>query len=404
MGYQIDKSINRVTNPITAEGQSQSRPPTRPRPQQRRPLAPVEEEEPDTEHEVRGEEEERQKERVFHWSVNVSTQVTIRVNQLARSLKTKRIGRPATEGPEIDSDFEEGEEAHKFQEELETLLKKFEEDEIGVNEQSEYLPLERPILQLLTQSRSFRICRRDLFCPDESCIQTGKFRTLGQLTNHTQSKHGAIKEETADMFRYFIQRMLPMEIEMKVMTNEEREVQRDWNSCRCHFPGCTYINMKAYMVDSYVRGLHKETKKDMKTLGWFWGTLHTMIKENPKMTIAGALGQGHFWECKMEGCHQPFQSQKAMGHHFSQAHAAHMRKGWKGQSRRLNQTWKTVTREESDEDTQNERREERREEVHEENESTKGRAPPHQEPPPIRTEKPEARARAREGARMDHNL
>jgi hypothetical protein len=223
---------------------------------------------------------------VFDWSDNVSTQVTIRMNQLARSLKTKRIGRPATEGPEINSDFEEGEEAHKFQEELETLLKEFEEDEIGVNEQSEYLSLERPILQLLAQSRCFRICRRDLFCPDESCIQTKKFKSLGQLTNHMQSEHGATKEETADMFRYLIQGMLPMEIERKVMTNEERVVKRDWNFCRCHFPGCTDINTKAYMVDSHVRGLHDEMKKDMKTLGWFWGTLHTMIKENPKMTIA----------------------------------------------------------------------------------------------------------------------
>jgi hypothetical protein len=228
-------------------------------------LVPIEEEEPDTEREVRGEEE-----RVFAWSDNTSIQVTIRMNQLARLLKTKRIGRPAIEGPEINSDFEEGEEeAHKFQEELEALMKEFEEDEIEVNEQSEYLSLERPILELLAQSRCFRICRRELFCPDENCIQTKKFKSLGQLTNHMQSEHGATKEETADMFRYFIQRMLPMEIEMKVMTNEEREVKRDWNYCRCHFPGCTYINTKAYMVDSHVRALHKEMKKDMKKLGWF---------------------------------------------------------------------------------------------------------------------------------------
>jgi hypothetical protein len=109
-----------------------------------------------------------------------------------------------------------------------------------------------------------------------------------------------------------------------------------------------------------------------------------MIKENAKMTIAEALGQGHFWECKIEGYHQPFQSQKAREHHFSQAHAAHTREGSKAQSRRLNQTWKTVTREENDEDEdediQNERREETREEIQEENESTEGRAPPHQEP------------------------
>jgi hypothetical protein len=67
-----------------------------------------------------------------------------------------------------------------------------------------------------------------------------------------QVKHGATKEETADMFRYLIQRMLPMEIEMKVTTSGDHEVKRDWKFCRCHHPGCTYINTKAYMVDSHV--------------------------------------------------------------------------------------------------------------------------------------------------------
>jgi hypothetical protein len=74
----------------------------------------------------------------------------------------------------------------------------------------------------------------------------------------------------------------------------------------------------------------------------------------------------------MEGCHQPFQSQKAMGHHFSQAHAAHTKEGWKTQSRRLNQTWRTVTQAEREEENQDEREEERRREYHEENEKVEG--------------------------------
>jgi hypothetical protein len=156
-----------------------------------------------------------------------------------------------------------------FQEELETRLKNFEEDEIGMEEQSEYLSIERPILQLLAQCGSFRICRREFFCPDESCIQTKKLKTLGRLMNHMQTKHGASKEETSDMFRYLISRMSPMEIEMKVTTNDEHEVKREWNFCRCHYPGWTYIDTKTYMVDSRVRATHKEMKKDMKTMGWF---------------------------------------------------------------------------------------------------------------------------------------
>jgi hypothetical protein len=279
----------------------QSQSPARPRPQAE-PRIPtpapieVEGEEPDTEHEVKREEKEEEghkEERVFDWKDDVNTRITMRMNQFANLLKTKRIVRPAIEGPDIESDIEEGEEeAHMFQEELETLLKNFKEHEIGIEKQSEYLFLERPILQLLAQSRSFRICRRELFCPDENCIQTKKLKTLGQLTNHTHTKRRASKEETSNMFRYFISKMVPMEIEMKVTTNDEHEVKREWNFCRCHYPGHTYINTKTYMVDSHVRATHKEMKKDMNTLRWFWGTLHTMIKANPKMTIAEALGQG----------------------------------------------------------------------------------------------------------------
>jgi hypothetical protein len=61
-----------------------------------------------------------------------------------------------------------------------------------------------------------------------------------------QIKHEASKEEASGMFRYLISRMLPMEIEMKVTTNSEHEVKREWNFCRCHYPGCTYINTKAW--------------------------------------------------------------------------------------------------------------------------------------------------------------
>jgi hypothetical protein len=166
-----------------------------------------------------------EEERVFDWRDDVNTRITMKMNQFANLLKTKRIGRPAIEGPDIESDIEEGEEGvHKFQEELETLLKNFEEDKIGMEEQSEYLSLEKPILQLLPQGRSFRICRRELFCPDENCIQTMKLKTLGQLMNHMQIEHRASKEDTSNMFRYFISRVIPMEIEMKVTTNDEHVV------------------------------------------------------------------------------------------------------------------------------------------------------------------------------------
>jgi hypothetical protein len=78
---------------------------------------------------------------------------------------------------------------------------------------------------------------------------------------------------------------------MKVTTREEHEVKRDWNCCRCHHPRCSYINTKAYVVDTHVKKDHKEMKKDIKILRWFWGTLHTMMMTNPKISITEALGQ-----------------------------------------------------------------------------------------------------------------
>jgi hypothetical protein len=54
------------------------------------------------------------------------------MNQLANLLKINRIGRAQILGPDIESDVEEAEEAEadNFREDLETLLRSFEEYEI----------------------------------------------------------------------------------------------------------------------------------------------------------------------------------------------------------------------------------------------------------------------------------
>jgi hypothetical protein len=272
------------------------------------------------------------------------------MNKLAQLLKVKRIGRAANLGPDIESDIAEAEEeeADRFLGELESLLRSFQEDEIE-EEHFAQVSLQDPVLLLLAQHRSFRICRRELFCPVEKCRYAKPFTSVGQMANHIQSKHGATKEETADMFRFVISKLLPRRIEMKVTTDEGRTARRKWSFCRCHHPDCGYIKAKAYLVDTHIRDHHKEMKKDMKTLGWFWGTLHTMMKVDPKMTIAEALGEGQFWECKTEKCHQPFHSRKALAHHFVQAHAKDTREGWEALSRRLTQKWAMIDDVRSDE-------------------------------------------------------
>jgi pyruvate/2-oxoglutarate dehydrogenase complex dihydrolipoamide acyltransferase (E2) component len=85
--------------------------------------------------------------------------------------------------------------------------------------------------------------------------------------------------------------------------------------------------------------------KDIKTLGWFWGTIHTIVKQNPKMTIAEALGEGQFWECKTENSHQPFPTERSLRQHFTESHAAYTQEGWEAAARCLNQSWSQIAEE-----------------------------------------------------------
>jgi hypothetical protein len=111
------------------------------------------------------------------------------MNQLANLLKVERIGRPRIQGPDINSDFEEAEEeeAENFREELEALLRSFEDDEIKPEEQSTEVSLNEPVLLLLAQNRSFRICRREVQVPFISgqirfCLTVQAHRSLSSLT------------------------------------------------------------------------------------------------------------------------------------------------------------------------------------------------------------------------------
>jgi hypothetical protein len=100
-------------------------------------------------------------------------------------------------------------------------------------------------------------------------------------------------------------------------------------------------------VEEHIRKKHNEMVKDIKALGWFWGTIHTMIKANPWTTIVEVLGRVSFFECRMEGCGLPFQTETALAHHFSQIHAAYTQEGWETSSRRLNQEWVQVDMDQS---------------------------------------------------------
>jgi hypothetical protein len=76
--------------------------------------------------------------------------------------------------------------------ELERLLKRFEEDEI---EEAQFakISLESPVLFLLAQHRSFRICQRKFFYPEQDCQSNRPITSLGRLTSERETSHGASK-------------------------------------------------------------------------------------------------------------------------------------------------------------------------------------------------------------------
>jgi hypothetical protein len=151
--------------------------------------------------------------------------------------------------------------------------------------------------------------------------------------------HEASKEETSDIVRYLISRFLPGRIEMIAKTQTGQKVAGNWNCCRCDHPKDNYLSESARNVETHMRKQHESMREDIKALGVFWGTIHTLIKNNPRVTIAEVLGQGCFWECRTEGCHRAFDSKKALRTHFSLIHAAYTQEGWEASMRCLAQGW-----------------------------------------------------------------
>jgi hypothetical protein len=286
--------------------------------------------EQDTEHEDIRERYQRQ---TFGMERPVNEEILERMNSLAQVLTRGSRESETTHGRRYEISMTE-EDGAAMVEDLERLLERFERSEIPLENQVE-AKLEDPILLLLAQHRSFRICRREFFCPIQECRPHKPITSLGRLAIHIQTFHGAAKEETADMIRYFITKLLPNPIQDIFTTRLGHRVRGRRCLCRCHNPGCTYVSGRDYQVNGHVHNSHKQMSRDIQRLGWFWGTMHTMLKANPKMTIAEAIGEGGFWECTMEKCHLPFQSEKALRQHFTQAHAAYTVEGWEAKSRRL---------------------------------------------------------------------
>jgi hypothetical protein len=206
------------------------------------------------------------------------------IEEQSEQARQRRSGRDA-ELAKADDD--------KKQEELEALLKIFEEDEVLPCDFAE-VSLESPVLLILAQHRNFRICRTKFFCLEKNCREREKIKTLNKYVTHMQKCHGASQKETMDMVCYVIRKLLPGSVEAIVRTDGGSRVRGDWQLHKCHYPRCSYVNGRRVRVEKHIRKKHSEMARDIKALGWFWGIIHAMIKANPWTTIAETLGRASF--------------------------------------------------------------------------------------------------------------
>jgi hypothetical protein len=146
------------------------------------------------------------------------------------------------------------------------------------------------------------------------------------LATHLQIEHNVKKEETTDMVQSFITQMFPEVVKpmfMKMLANgDSRETKRKWDDTRCHYPGCSYLHWRYDQVREHVNRQHKDLTLEIHSLGWFWGTIRYMMRSNPIMTFAEALGQGAICKCRMGRCGHFFLTPLLLKHYFSKIHAS----------------------------------------------------------------------------------
>jgi hypothetical protein len=69
-------------------------------------------------------------------------------------------------------------------------------------------------------------------------------------------------------------------------------------------------------------------RANIEALGWFWGTIRTIIRERPRATIAEVLGEGEACQCMVPLCGNTFANEKDIKTHFTRHHGALLQQDW----------------------------------------------------------------------------
>jgi hypothetical protein len=190
----------------------------------------------------------------------------------------RRGGRKRQKGTKQRTEAERAEADQKL-EELNTLLENFAREEIPPEHCAD-VEGDTPLLLLLVQHRSFRICRRLFFCPEEGCQAREEIRTVNKYTTHLKCHHGVTEEDAADLFGHMVRKFPPSQVETVVKTDEGEEVRGGKQIHVCRYPGCNFVSAIRSRLEAHIKQVHQDMVRDVEALGWFWGVVHTMIRHN----------------------------------------------------------------------------------------------------------------------------
>jgi hypothetical protein len=141
---------------------------------------------------------------------------------------------------------------------LETFLEALQSNPIQESEKIP-MPLEMPLILALIQNRSDRICRKNIYCPVESC--TRKIKTINMLSEQIHSTHRFEVEKCSAVISFFIEQMFEKPLRTKLIPvndrGEEEEIIIPRSSLkRWYHPLCTFSHTKYIALVKYLGKSH----------------------------------------------------------------------------------------------------------------------------------------------------
>jgi hypothetical protein len=73
---------------------------------------------------------------------------------------------------------------------------------------------------------------------------------------------------------------------------------------------------------------HPDMRANIEALGWFRGTIRTIIREKPRATMAEVPGEGEPYQCSIAQCATIFANERGIKAHFTGYHGALLQKDW----------------------------------------------------------------------------